>query len=175
MPSPFKPFDIQYSNHIHLAMHPITGIVYITVAFHPNNAGGYNCKIWELRPPYTGEPTVFRDWVAGQYSDGPFGYGASLPLPTGALLTAVPVTLDGQVRPSLYVDPANLPAFALGGAGAQGPKGDTGAQGPIGPQGPKGDTGAQGPQGQPGSGGGGSLSARYTEALERLCAWLGIS
>lgn len=50
-----------------------------------------------------------------------------------------------------------------GPAGPQGPKGDKGDTGPIGPQGP------QGPAGD-----GGGLSARYTQALERLCAWLGI-
>lgn len=38
-------------------------------------------------------------------------------------------------------------------------------------QGPKGDPGPAGPPGPAGTGG---LSARYTEALERLCAWLGI-
>lgn len=40
-----------------------------------------------------------------------------------------------------------------GTQGEQGPKGDTGAQGPVGAQGPKGDTGAQGPAGQSGSAG----------------------
>lgn len=34
--------------------------------------------------------------------------------------------------------------------GPQGPKGDTGEQGPQGEQGPKGDTGEQGPQGEQG-------------------------
>ncbi len=124
MASPFIPFDTQYSNHIHLAMHPTTGVVFITVAFHPNNVGPYNCKIWQLAPPYTGQPTVFRDWIQGQYSDGPFGYGASLPLPNGALLTAVPVSLDGQVRPSLYIDPANLTPYALGGGSSIDPRVD---------------------------------------------------
>ena len=36
-------------------------------------------------------------------------------------------------------------------SGVQGPKGDTGPQGPIGPKGDKGDTGAQGPAGQNGA------------------------
>lgn len=45
-------------------------------------------------------------------------------------------------------------------------------QGPAGPQGPQGPPGPQGPAGPAGSGGG--LTARYTEALERLCVWLGI-
>jgi hypothetical protein len=40
---------------------------------------------------------------------------------------------------------------AQGPVGEQGPKGDTGAQGSVGEQGPKGDTGAQGPAGQSGS------------------------
>jgi hypothetical protein len=51
--------------------------------------------------------------------------------------------------------------------------GQAGPQGPQGPKGDKGDTGPQGPQGPAGSGAG-SLSDRYTRALERLCAWLGI-
>ena len=37
-----------------------------------------------------------------------------------------------------------------GATGPQGPKGDTGATGPMGPQGPKGDTGATGPMGPQG-------------------------
>lgn len=45
--------------------------------------------------------------------------------------------------------------------------------GPAGPQGPKGDKGDPGPAGAPGGGGG--LNERYTQALERLCAWLGIA
>lgn len=47
-----------------------------------------------------------------------------------------------------------------------------GPAGPAGPQGPQGIPGPQGPAGPAGSGG--SLSARFTEALERTCAWLGI-
>ena len=172
MPSPFVPFDTQYSNHIHLAMHPTTGVVFITVAFHPNNTGPYNCKIWQLPPPYTEQPTVFRDWIQGQYSDGPFGYGASLPLPNGALLTAVPVTLNGQVRPSLYVDPAQLPSYPLGGipgpAGPQGPEGEKGDPGPIGM------TGAPGPQGEPGeSGGGSALTPEQARVLDYLVSVYG--
>ena len=48
-------------------------------------------------------------------------------------------------------------ALTWNGAGPEGPKGDTGAQGPAGaqgatgPQGPKGDTGAQGPAGPQGA------------------------
>lgn len=57
--------------------------------------------------------------------------------------------------------------YPAAGAGPQGP------QGPQGVPGPKGDKGETGPQGPAGSGGG--LSARYTQALERLCAWLGIA
>lgn len=43
-------------------------------------------------------------------------------------------------------------------------------RGPQGPQGPRGDPGPQGPAGS----GGGVLSARYTQAIERLCAFFGI-
>lgn len=118
MPSPFVAFDGQYSAHTDLTMHPITGIVYITVAFHPNNSGGYNCRVWELPPPYTGQPKLIRDWVQGApYTVGPFGHGASLPLPTGKLLTCVPVAGDSaEVKPSLLIDTvAGLPAWTPGG------------------------------------------------------------
>jgi hypothetical protein len=44
-----------------------------------------------------------------------------------------------------------IDAIENGMIGPQGPKGDTGAQGPAGVAGPKGDTGAQGPAGTPGT------------------------
>ena len=53
------------------------------------------------------------------------------------------------------------------------PPAGQGPAGPAGPQGPQGVAGPVGPQGPAGDGGGG-LSARYTQALERLCAWLGV-
>lgn len=65
-----------------------------------------------------------------------------------------------------------IPGFVPFPAAGQGTPGPVGPQGPAGPQGPQGVPGPQGPAGPAGSGGG--LSARYTEALERLCAWLGI-
>jgi len=52
----FTPFDTKYSPHTDLTMNPVTGVVTITVAFHPNNRGGYNCKVWEFAAPYTGAP-----------------------------------------------------------------------------------------------------------------------
>lgn len=155
MPSPFIPFDTQYSAHTDLAIHPITGVVYITVAFHPNNQGGYNCRVWELPPPYTGQPKLIRDWVQGQYSTGPFGHGASIPLPTGALLTCVPVAGDtAEVRPSLLIDAGVCPPFQPLTAG------------PTGPQGPKGDPGPQGPAGS-----GGALDVSDRAALDWV-KWL---
>lgn len=157
MTSPFIAFDTQYSAHTDLAIHPVTGVVYITVAFHPNNQGGYNCRVWSLPPPYTGKPTLIRDWVQGQYSIGPFGHGASIPLPTGALLTCVPVASDtSDVKPSLLVDVGASPPYVLGGVG------------------PKGDKGDPGPQGEPGAGGG-TLAPEDVEALRRLKVWLGIA
>jgi hypothetical protein len=124
MPSPFNPFDTQYSAHCDVTIHPGTGVAYITVAFHPNNAGGFNCRVWTLAPPYTGQPTLLRDWVQGQYSVGPFGHGASAPLPTGALLTVVPVAGNSnEVKPSILVDVGASPPYALGG-GATDPRVD---------------------------------------------------
>jgi len=46
------------------------------------------------------------------------------------------------------------------------------APGPVGARGPQGVPGPQGPKGDPGSGSG--LTARYQQALERLCALIGI-
>lgn len=116
MTSPFIPFDTQYSAHTDVTIHPVTGVAYITVAFHPNNTGPFNCRVWSLAPPYTEPPTLIRDWTQGQYSVGPFGYGASVALPTGALLTVIPVAgNDPQVRPSILVDVGASPAYPLGG------------------------------------------------------------
>lgn len=103
--TPFVPFDTQYSAHTDVTIHPVTGVVTITVAFHPNNKGPYNCKVWELRPPYTDPPVEIRNYVQGVASTGPFGHGASVALPTGGLLTVVPVAGDSsEVEPSILVD-----------------------------------------------------------------------
>ena len=72
-----------------------------------------------------------------------------LPTPTQAIRNQA--YLVGDAAPyDLYVitGDSNLYWSNAGQiTGVQGPKGDTGEQGPIGPQGPKGDTGEQGPQG----------------------------
>ena len=87
---------------------------------------------------------------------------------------------EGQIPGFVPYPPAGQgpmgPVGPQGPTGPQGPSGPTGPQGPAGTPGPQGVTGPAGPQGPEGSGGGsgGTLSARYTEALERLCAWLGI-
>ena len=172
MTSPFVPFDTQYSAHTDVTIHPVTGVCYITVAFHPNNQGPFNLRVWQLNPPYTGMPVLIRDWIQGQYSVGPFGYGAVLPLPNGALLTVVPVAGNSiEVRPSILVEPNATPAYPLGGTGApgpQGPKGDQGEQGPIGM------TGAQGPQGEPGeSGSGSALTPEQARVLDYLVSVVG--
>lgn len=120
----FVPFDTQYSPHTSVSIHPRTGVLTITVAFHPNNRGGYNCKIWELAPPYTEQPHEVKNYVQGQagVSVGPFGHGASIPLPTGGVLTVVPVAGDAQdnVRPSILIDHSLGAPYSLdpGGGGS---------------------------------------------------------
>ena len=123
MPSPFIPFDTQYSEHTDITIHPVTGVVYITVSFHPNNRGGYNCKLWELHPPYTGRPVEVRNWVQGRpnVSVGPFGHGHSIALPTGGVLTAVPVATDSsEVEPSIMIDMGLGAPYQLGTGGGGG-------------------------------------------------------
>lgn len=129
-----------------MSLHPVTGVVTITVAYHPDNRGGYNCRVYELAPPYTGAPILKRDWQQGQNGVlGPFGHGASLMLPTGALLVAVPAGIDGPdaIMPTLLLEQNFGAPFVSGG---QGPKGDQG------PQGIPGATGAPGKDGTNGSG-----------------------
>jgi len=113
MASPFIPFDTQYSAHTDVTINPTTGIVTIVVAFHPNNRGPYNCKEWALDPPYAGQPRFVREWVQGVASVGPFGHGAAVALPTGAMLTCVPVAGDSsEVKPSIHIEPnASAPAM----------------------------------------------------------------
>lgn len=114
MTSPFTPFDTQYSAHTDVTIHPVTGVLSITVAFHPNNKGGYNCKLWELDPPYTNPPRFVREYVQGVASVGPFGHGASIALPTGGVLTCVPVAGESsEVKPSITIDPTLGQPYAL--------------------------------------------------------------
>lgn len=118
---PFTPIAGKYSPHMDVSMHPVTGIVSITVAFHIN--GGANCRLYELAPPYTGQPVLKRDWQQGQNGVlGPFGHGASLVLPNGALLLAVPAGLDGanNVTPTISIEPGFAPPYALGTGGSSG-------------------------------------------------------
>jgi hypothetical protein len=113
----FQPFDIKYSPHTDASLNPVTGVVTITVAFHPNNTGGYNCRVYELAPPYTGAPVLKRDWKQGENGIiGPFGHGASVVLPTGALLTVVPVGIDSaaNVTPAIQIEPGYSAPFVLG-------------------------------------------------------------
>jgi len=125
----FTPFDTKYSPHTDLTMNPVTGVVTITVAFHPNNRGGYNCKVWEFAPPYTGAPTLKRDWKQGAGGVvGPFGHGASLVLPTGGLLTVVPVGIDSgdNVTPAMQIEDGYSPPYVLGGGSPPAPAGSGG-------------------------------------------------
>lgn len=115
----FQPFDIQYSPHIDVTMNPATGVVSITVAHHPNNQGGYNCRVYDLAPPYTGRPVLTREWEQGKNNiTGPFGHGASVVLPTGALLTATPVGINSanNVTPAIQIEPGYSAPYQLGGS-----------------------------------------------------------
>lgn len=170
---PFTPIAGKYSPHMDVSMHPVTGIVSITVAFHIN--GGANCRLYELAPPYTGQPVLKRDWIQGQNNVlGPFGHGASLVLPTGALLVAVPAGLDGanNVTPTILLEPGYAPPFALGtgGGGTIDPRVDALALqiGALGQQ----ITAIETALGNIGTGGG--LSAEESEALRRLKVWMGL-
>lgn len=179
---PFTPFDTKQSSHMDMAMHPATGVVEITIQFHPNNTGPYNCRVYELAPPWTGKPVLKRDWQQGQPGMiGAFGHGASLLLPNGALLVGVPLGIDNSdnVTPTLLLEPGYAPPFALGGQGPAGPAGPAGAvgpQGPVGPQGISGPAGPQGPQGPPGvpgtGGEGGSGDSAFEAVRQALKAWL---
>lgn len=114
----FQPFEIQYSPHTDLSIHPATGVVTITVAHHPNNRGGYNCRVYEFAPPYVGKPILKREWEQGKNGIvGPFGHGASIVLPTGARLTVVPVGLDSvnNVTPAFQIEPGYSAPYQLGG------------------------------------------------------------
>ena len=151
---PFTPIAGKYSPHIDLSMHPATGVVSITVAFHINR--GANCRLYELAPPYSGQPVLKRDWIQGQNDVlGPFGHGASLALPNGALLVAVPAGLDSaeNVTPTILIEPGYSPPFALGGQGGVGPAGPKGDKGDPGVAGKDGLQGVQGVPGIPGTGG----------------------
>lgn len=163
---PFTPYEGPYSNHVGSCIHPIDGTVFLAVTFHPNGSGPFNLQIWKHVAPYSAPPVLVRDWQQGSpEAPGPFGYCSLECLPSGALYIAVVggVISANTIQPAYRVEPGLCAPFTPPGVGPQGPKGDIG---PAGPQGP------QGPAGAPGTGGG--LDARYTEALERLCAWLGI-
>lgn len=144
---PFQPFAGRHSSHIDMSLHPTTGVVSITVAYHPDNRGGYNCRLYELAPPYTSAPVLKRDWQQGQNGVlGPFGHGASLMLPTGALLVAVPAGIDGPdaIMPTLLMEPNYSAPFTSGGPGPKGDKGDQGLQGIPGATGVPGKDGTNG-------------------------------
>lgn len=87
--------------------------------------------------------------------------------PNGTGQGTLKASANGQLIATYYLSVGDnqpsaravIPGF-MPFAGLQGPKGDKGDPGPTGPAGP--------------AGSGGSLSARYTEGLNRLCAWLGI-
>lgn len=114
---PFQPFANRYSPHADLTLNPSTGVVSITVAHHPENRGA-NCRVYELAPPYTGQPVLKREYKQGEPGQiGPFGHGASLVLPTGALLVAVPLGIESaaNVPPTILIEPGYAAPYQLGG------------------------------------------------------------
>ena len=114
----FTPFANQYSPHTDVTLNPTTGVVTITVAHHPNNQGGYNCRVYELAPPYTGQPVQKREYTQGAPGQlGPFGHGASLVLPSGELLVVTPLGVDSgaNVTPTIALEPGYAAPYALGG------------------------------------------------------------
>jgi len=164
---PFIPFAGPYVNHIGSCIHPVDSTIYLAVTFHPNGQGPYNLQIWEHKVPYSAAPILVRNWEQGQpESPGPFGYCSLECLPNGALYIAAAggVASASSIVPAFRIEPNMCAPFTPGGV--PGPRGPQGPQGPQGVPGPKGD------KGDPGSGG--VLSARYTDALNRLCVWLGI-
>jgi hypothetical protein len=164
---PFVPFEGPYSNHIGSCRHPVTGVIYMAVTFHPNGQGPYNLQIWAHDPPYNTAPVKIREWVqGGAESPGPFGYCTLECMFDGSLWIGVAggVQSAGSIVPATRVEPNCCAPFQPQGAGQAGP---------AGPQGPKGDTGPAGPVG-PAGGASGGLSPEDVEALRRLKAWLGI-
>lgn len=169
--SVFKQIEGHYSNHVGGAWtHPLTGAVYFLVTYRQNSQGAYWLQVWEDKLPY-GDPVVIRQWQTGtpEAGPGPWGYGTCTWAPDGSLYIIAPggVNDTSIVGAAIHIEPNLFPPIPLGAGAVAGPAG------PQGPQGPKGDTGAQGPAGAPGSVEG-SLSIRYIEALERLCAFFGL-
>ncbi len=120
---PFIPFEGPYSNHIGSCRHPVTGVVYMAVTFHPNGSGPYNLQIYAHDPPYTAPPNKIREWLqGGAESPGPFGYCTLECMFDGSLWIGAPggVQSAGSVVPSWRVEPNCCAPFGPQGSGSGG-------------------------------------------------------
>ncbi len=165
---PFIPFEGPYSNHIGSCRHPVTGVIYMAVTFHPNGTGPYNLQIWAHDPPYQAQPVKIREWLqGGAESPGPFGYCTLECMFDGSLWIGAPggVQSANQIVPSWRVEPNCCAPFQPQAPGPAGPPGKDGKDGAP---------GAQGDPGKDGTSGSAVLEAGDREALDRLRVWLGI-
>lgn len=145
---PFTPFAGPYTNHIGSTRHPVTGVIYMAVTFHPNGQGPYNLQIWAHDPPYTNPPTKIKEWIqGGAESPGPFGYCTLECMFDGSLWVGVAggVQSASTIVPATIVVPNVCAPFQPQGVGQIGPQG---VPGPVGPAGPAGTGGALSPEDQ---------------------------
>lgn len=159
---PFIPFTGHYVNHIGSTRHPVTGVIYMAVTYHPNGSGPFNLQIWAHDPPYNAKPVLVKEWSQGSpEAPGPFGFCTLECMFDGGLWIGAAGGVDStsQIKASWIVLPNVCAPFQP----QQGPQ-----AGPAGPQGPKGDTGPQGPAGPAGSGSGGAFEA----VRQAIRAWL---
>lgn len=152
-------------------------VAFCAKRFSDNVFGFYIIDLATMQPvPYspfcTGRGSISNAgfWIAWKDEDFWWGVipGFTGYLDYGALIRQLTERVAAlEARPLPIDDSARIAALEARIAALE-------ARAPVpGPQGPQGVPGPQGPAGADGSGG--ALSTRYTQALERLCAWLGIA
>lgn len=155
---PFMPFTGHYVNHIGSCRHPVTGVIYMAVTYHPNGQGPFNLQIWAHDPPYNQQPVKIKEWVQGSTeAPGPFGFCTLECMFDGGLWIGAAGGVDStsQIKASWIVVPNMCAPFQPQGVGQ------------AGPQGPQGVPGPQGPAGADGSG-----SGAWEAVRQALRAWL---